>query len=1045
MKLEETQMNNMEETVEIKVSVIIPVYNVKDYVGECLDSLINQSLREIEIICVDDGSTDGTLNILRQYETTDRRIKVIQQKNQYAGVARNIGMKHAHGKYMIFLDADDFFNETLLEKTYCEAERCNADVVLFGGQSYDNVSKKIQPMPWLLNTAILPKKVPFNCKDTDGQLLNAYSPAPWTKLFLSAFIRKHNLQFQALQNSNDVFFIFSATCLAERITFLDEKFVYYRRGTMSSLQSLKGKEPLCFLEVYNSAYKMLKEQGIYEYIKAGFRSTVISGCLYNYDSNKDKKIKQKILEAFLSDKFKEMDLFGGEEKEYRSLKNFRRLKNLIEEYSWERNLKQGKVSSFVKEYSDVVPEISIIIPIYNAEENIETCINSISNQSFQNFEIVCVDQNSQDATLETIFNLKKEEDRLKVLWQEEKNIGRARSRALKHIQGKYVLFLEPENVLGKSVLEKLYKSSEKKGSEVTLFSGHKYTTVIKKAKKLPKSVKKNKKNNPISDSANVLSKISMELWTKMFRRQYLERECLLSEKYLHNSLLLGVLSISLSSKIDIVESAKSYYYISKNQENFTEEDVSKFYDVLYDIFDELKERGVDQNIQEAFCTIVIDECMAAFRRIKKTSARTMFLKELSSQKFSELGIFLDKSEDDKRKNNSGEYNSLEGLRKGYLWKQRMDLIQRREEFHVVAKAQSSVIPKVSVIVPCYNIEEYIKECLDSLVTQTLKDIEIICVDDGSTDGTRAFLLEYAKKETRLTIVEQENSGLSIARNVGVRNAQGEYICFVDSDDLLELAALEELYYEAEKNKLDILFYDGESFFESEDIKLRKPNYVGYYIRKKDYSGITNARKLMCEMFENKEYRSSSCMQIIKRQFFLDNDLWFHPGIVHEDNPFTFKGMLCAECASHVSKAYYLRRVRENSIMTKQKTFSNSYGYFASFLDMWNVSRQIDYTEEQSDTIAGLLVQMLNSARSSYRQMESDEKYMFECLDAVERNLFLQLVVNYERQLLNINRWEKKTFQLEKKLKKIKMSRSYKFMESFDKFTKRVKQIFYLRR
>ena len=187
------------------------------------------------------------------------------------------------------------------------------------------------------------------------------------------------------------------------------------------------------------------------------------------------------------------------------------------------------------------------------------------------------------------------------------------------------------------------------------------------------------------------------------------------------------------------------------------------------------------------------------------------------------------------------------------------------------------------------------------------------------------------------------------------------------------------------------------------------------------------------------------MQIIKRQFFLDNDLWFHPGIVHEDNPFTFKGMLCAECASHVSKAYYLRRVRENSIMTKQKTFSNSYGYFASFLDMWNVSRQIDYTEEQSDTIAGLLVQMLNSARSSYRQMESDEKYMFECLDAVERNLFLQLVVNYERQLLNINRWEKKTFQLEKKLKKIKMSRSYKFMESFDKFTKRVKQIFYLRR
>lgn len=1044
MKLQETQMNNIEETVGIKVSVIIPVYNVKQYIRECLDSLINQTLREIEIICVDDGSTDGTLDILRQYESKDQRIKIIQQENQYAGVARNNGMKHVHGKYMIFLDADDFFDETMLEKTYYEAERCNADVVLFGGQSYNNVSKEIQPMPWLLNKDILPQKVPFSCRDTDGQLLNAYSPAPWTKLFLSEFIRKHNLQFQALQNSNDVFFIFSATCLAERITFLDEKFVYYRRGTMSSLQSLKGKQPLCFLEAYNSAYKLLKEQGIYEYVKAGFRSTVISGCLYNYDSNKDKKTKQKILEAFLSDKFKEMDLFGGKEGEYRSLKNFRRLKNLIEEYLWEKNLKQGKESTFESEDIHTLPEISIIIPIYNDEENIEKCINSISQQSFQNFEIVCVDQDSQDATLDIIFNLKKEEDRLRVLWQEEKNIGRARSRALEHIQGKYVLFLEPENVLGKSVLEKLYKSSEKKGSEVTLFTGFHYTTVIKKAKKLPKSVKRNKKNNPISDAEYVLSKVSMELWTKMFQRQYLEREGLLSEKYLHNSLLFGILSISRSSKINIVESAKSYYYV-KNQNDFTEDDVSELYNALYDIYDELKERGIGSNIEEAFCTIVIDECMAAFRRIKKTSVKTMFLKELSSKKFGELAIFNDKSENYKRKNNSGEYNCLEGLRKGYRWKQRMDIIQRQDRFNVVAKAQSSVTPKVSVIVPCFNMEKYIEECLDSLVSQTLKEIEIICVDDGSTDRTKSLLYDYVKREARLTIVEQENAGLSVARNVGVKNARGEYICFVDSDDLMELTAFEELYHKTEENKLDILFYDGESFFESEDIKSRKLNYVDYYVRKNDYSGITDARKLMCDMFENKEYRSSSCMQIINRQFFLDNDLWFHPGIVHEDNPFTFKGMLCAKRASHISKAYYLRRVRENSIMTKHKTFSNSYGYFASFLDMWDVSRKIDFTEEQSDTIANLLVQMLNSARSSYRQMESDEKNMFECLDVIERNLFLQLIVNYERQLLNIKRLERTTTQLKKNLKKIKISKSYKFMESFDKFTKRVKQIFHLLR
>ena len=92
-----------------KVSVIIPVYNVEDYLRQCLDSVINQTLKDIEIICVDDGSTDKSLEILHEYEKKDSRITVLTQKNQYAGVARNVGMSVATGKYFVFLDSDDFF------------------------------------------------------------------------------------------------------------------------------------------------------------------------------------------------------------------------------------------------------------------------------------------------------------------------------------------------------------------------------------------------------------------------------------------------------------------------------------------------------------------------------------------------------------------------------------------------------------------------------------------------------------------------------------------------------------------------------------------------------------------------------------------------------------------------------------------------------------------------------------------------------------------------------------------------------------------------
>ena len=112
-----------------KVSVIIPVYNVEPYLKQCMDSVVGQTLKDIEIICVDDGSTDGSLDILKEYATEDSRIQIIEQKNAGAGAARNNGMRHATGKYLSFLDSDDFFEPRMLEKAYDLAEKDQADFV----------------------------------------------------------------------------------------------------------------------------------------------------------------------------------------------------------------------------------------------------------------------------------------------------------------------------------------------------------------------------------------------------------------------------------------------------------------------------------------------------------------------------------------------------------------------------------------------------------------------------------------------------------------------------------------------------------------------------------------------------------------------------------------------------------------------------------------------------------------------------------------------------------------------------------------------------
>ena len=125
-----------DQSIMVKVSVIIPVYNVEPYLKQCMDSVVGQTLKDIEIICVDDGSTDGSLDILREYAAEDNRIQIIEQKNAGAGAARNNGMRHATGKYLSFLDSDDFFEPRMLEKAYDLAEKDQADFVAYKSDQY---------------------------------------------------------------------------------------------------------------------------------------------------------------------------------------------------------------------------------------------------------------------------------------------------------------------------------------------------------------------------------------------------------------------------------------------------------------------------------------------------------------------------------------------------------------------------------------------------------------------------------------------------------------------------------------------------------------------------------------------------------------------------------------------------------------------------------------------------------------------------------------------------------------------------------------------
>ena len=650
-----------------KVSIIIPVYNAEKYLGKCLESLLSQTLQEMEIICVDDGSSDGSPEILKRFQERDGRVRILTQENQYAGAARNNGMKEAQGEYLLFLDADDFFENTLLEKVYNQGKKMEADIVLFGAKQYNDKTGIVSPASWYFKRDALPRENPFSGKTENTDVFAIVTPAPWTKLFRREFVEKQGLSFQGLQNSNDVYFVLTALALAEKITYVDEELVFYRVGMKGSLQGSKSLHPDCFIEAYVGVYHELQRRGIYERYEEGFMNILLSGCAHNLRTVTDWELRRRICERMAEPEFAEMGLMERREEYFRRKEDFVFVNGILNAFEWEA--------------------------------------------------------------------------------QHQKRL-------------------------------------------------------------LP--------TDPV----------------------------------------------------------------------------------------------------------------------------------------------------------------------------------------IIRKAENDIgIPRVSVIIPVYNVEKYLRECLDSIVNQTLREIEIICVDDGSTDGSPEILREYGEKDCRITIISQENRGISSARNHGADIASGEYFYFMDGDDILERDALSRLYQLSEEKSLDVLYFDGESFFETEELKEIKKNYITYYARKGDYSRVMTGPQMLHEMIAMDEYRSSLCLQFISSVHYRQENLRFEEGIIGEDNIFTFQCIMPAHRVYHMKEAFFHRRVRGNSVMTSAGKFEQVYGFFAGYLAIERAFRDNQLNQEDAEGLSMLVRMRLRLTRKLYHDLEQEYKLCFEALKPEEKTYFLMLVKDYDDNLI----------------------------------------------
>lgn len=290
---------------------------------------------------------------------------------------------------------------------------------------------------------------------------------------------------------------------------------------------------------------------------------------------------------------------------------------------------------------------------------------------------------------------------------------------------------------------------------------------------------------------------------------------------------------------------------------------------------------------------------------------------------------------------------------------------------------------LSVIVPIYNTQKYLEECLDSLLNQNITNYEIICINDGSTDKSLEILEKYSNNHSNIKLISQEiNSGQSVARNMGIKLAKGKFIYFMDSDDVLEPNSLQYIIDLMEVHDLDLYVFDGKSFLEKSKGETLK---IIHYDKKHSFGLYNTGKSLFSDLVGNRVFSVSPCLYLTRRNLIIENNISFIEGIVHEDEAFTVEIFLNAEKSLHENKTFFNRRIRSESTMTRPRSKKNFMGYYTVFKYL---HRYLDF-----EPIRKRLASIFNSiydifwSLSKKDQQEVEKEYMNTLICAEKNNFY----------------------------------------------------------
>lgn len=568
--------------------------------------------------------------------------------------------------------------------------------------------------------------------------------------------------------------------------------------------------------------------------------------------------------------------------------------------------------------------ISIVIPIYNAEKYLEECLNSIKNQTYKNFEVIMVNDGSKDDSETICMNFLRSDSRFRYLKKENGGVSSARNVGLDNVEGDYITFIDADDWVDENYLDLLITTVKKNHSDIVVSSYKQFNNIdifYLRAYSLQEKYLLNFERMNRDDFLTIFPKLMStnvcfnNAVAKLFRKELVnDLRFDTSIKYgedldFYFRLYLNVDSISYVDE-------PTYIYRSHGDSttsNFNQEHAEQELSIFKQMYEKIQEIGLPS--------------IHYFNKLKK-------LLELRMD-FLENKVLLN------------EY---------------LDFLKN------IGETVTYPNTLISVVIPTYNVAPYLRLCLESIESQTYPHFEVLLINDGSRDDSKDICQEFINKDKRFRYFEQENLGISAARNTGIVHSNGEFITFIDGDDFIDPNYLEELYHAALKNDSEIVVASYKEFNEEDN---------NYYIHVFDYKE---------EHFKQNEL-------IAKRgiEFETSWGILFHQRLFeHIQFPvgksigdcFTNYKLFMESCkASYIHKDFYIHRIRKGSLSTRytEKYFTD---VFEALLERVATLALlgIDISEEKSSLIDCLQLQYKQMQEAELQETEIFRRYKeFFCL------------------------------------------------------------------